>query len=88
MSQVEKDNLGIEDEIGDSRFSINRILMEDNTQVVTLEEITQETKKDPNLEVVMKDFWKGELSDGVKQTLYGKIFEELSVNNGMLLEEE
>ena len=36
----------------------------------------------------MKDMYIGKLSDGMKNTLYGKIFLELSVNSGLLLKGE
>ena len=40
MSELEKYDLGIEDKIEDSRFSINRVLNENITKAITLEEIT------------------------------------------------
>ena len=49
------------------------------TRVVTLTDNVSQTKKDPFLCNVLKDVWTGNLSDLVKETPFGKVFQELLV---------
>ena len=43
LTELEKENLGIEDNIEDSKFMVNREVMEDDTEVLTLEKIIDAT---------------------------------------------
>ena len=45
LTELEKENLGIEDEIEDSKFMVNRVVMEDEVKVLTLQDITDATNK-------------------------------------------
>ena len=39
--------MGVDNEVADSKFIVNRIIMEDETTVLTMENIAETTSKDP-----------------------------------------
>ena len=85
MTAVQKEELGIEDEEEDSTFSVNRVVMENIEGAVTKESLVRETELDRKLSQLMEDVAKGRLSEKVKKTPYGKVFDELTVCEGSLL---
>ena len=85
MTAAQKEELGIEDEEEDSTFSVNRVVMENIEGAVTKESLVRETELDRDLSQLMEDVARGRLSEKVKKTPYGKVFDELTVCEGALL---
>ena len=74
MTNVEKDEHGIEDEGEDRTFSVNRIVMENIDCAVTKEDIIQETEMNHALFQLVDDINKGRISDKLMTKPYGKVF--------------
>ena len=85
MTTAQKEDLGIEDKDEDSTFSVNRVVSENILGAVTRETLVRETEADGDLSQVVKDVVRGRLSEQVKKTPYGKIYEELTVCGGALI---
>jgi hypothetical protein len=84
-SKEEKEDLGIEEEEEDTEIWINRVIQEVVPEAVTMDQIRDETAKDPVLLQLTKDVQRGRMSQETKSTKYGAVFEELTSTNGILL---
>ena len=61
------------------------MIIENEDNVVTREDIVEQTSADSDLSVVLKDVCEGRMSEKTKKNSYGNSFEELSPYNGILL---
>ena len=59
--------------------------MEDNTLVVTKDEIVKQTSKDPTHAVLEEYVFSAKLSDKLKDTIYGKVFKVMSLVDDLIL---
>ena len=71
MTEVERDELGVEEETEDSTFSVNRVLIENPEGAITLKNLAKETQEDEDLSVAVEDVKIGKLSTHLKKTAYG-----------------
>ena len=85
LTKVDKEELGVKDEVEGSTFEVNRVIIENEDNVVTREDIVEQTSADSDLSVVLKDVCEGRMSEKTKKNSYGNSFEELSPYNGILL---
>ena len=69
LTELENENLGVEDDTEDSKFMVNRVVMEDDTKVLTIEKIAEATQEDPTLFLILKDVQSRKMSDSAKDTL-------------------
>ena len=76
MSDLEKEDRGIEDEHQDSTFSVNRVVIENIEGAITREDMVVSTEKDLDLTLLVEDVMRGKLSERIEKTLYGKVFED------------
>ena len=53
----EKEDLGVEGQIEDSKLMVNRVLMEDETKLLILDNIAIGTKEDPYFVVFLECYW-------------------------------
>ena len=83
-STEEKAELGIKDE-EDLEFSVNRIIDDHLPDAVTVEVLKHQSGKDEVMQRIMEEVKTGEMSKATRDTVWGKIFEELTVANGILL---
>ena len=87
-SKQEREDLGIEDEEEDKEFSVNRLIEDRLPDAVTLPLLKLATGGDVVLAKVMEDVRKGKMSSDTETSGYGKVFEELTVADGVLLRGE
>ena len=87
-TEEERVELGIEDEDDNQEFSINRVIEDNMPDAVTLMMVQLATKEDQVLSRVEQDVKSGKMSEATKTSEYGKVFEELTAANGVLLKGE
>ena len=49
---------------------VNKVVMEDDTKVLTIEKIAEASQKDPTLSIILKDVCSRRISDSAKDTPY------------------
>ena len=88
MTPHQKESLGMEGEEWDSTFSINRVVVENEVGTIMRDNIIRGTNSNKTLSLVMDTVRQGKISENIKKTPYAKVFEELSVFDGLLLKVE
>ena len=83
FSEKEKEEFGVED---DDEIYVNRVLEDQLPSAITKDIIRDSTVKDEVLSQVMEDIQKGVCRNSL--TRYSKVFEELSVIDGMVVRGE
>ena len=87
-TKLEREDLGVEDESEDKEIAINQLIEDDLPEAVTLEQMKKATKEDKILCQVVKDVMKGKMSPETENSEYGKVYEELTTADGLLLKGE
>ena len=82
-SAQERDELGIEEEEEDQEILVCR--QEELVDAITLPMLREHTKTDKVLATLLEDVKAGRLSGELKQTEYKNCFEELSMQDGILM---
>ena len=84
-SEIEREELGVEEEAEEGEIWTSRIVEEQVPMAVTLEEIRQAIEKQPLLRLVIRDLKAGKMSQEVADTEFKKVFGELTITQGLLL---
>jgi hypothetical protein len=87
-TKLEREEEGIEDEQEDQEFSINRLIEDDLPEAVTRQELKEAMAADEELSQVIKDVKAGRASPDTAASQYGKVYEELTAEDGLLLKGE
>ena len=85
VTSEEKDNMGIEEEEEDCEIHVRRVVENSLPDAVTMTDLRNQMDRNVEMKQLMEDVKKGKLSKGMKQSEYAKAFEELTVEQGVLL---
>ena len=77
--------MGIEEEEEDCEVYIRRVVENSLPNAVTMAELQKQMDGNVEMKQLMEDVKEGKLSKGIKQSEYAKAFEELTVEQGVLL---
>ena len=87
MSKAEMEEMGIETEETDKEIWVSRVL-ETTIPAITLDDMRQETSKDPELSRLLQEKRSAKKSTATSKGPYGKIWGEIHEWDGILIREK